>query len=287
MRNWDVEPRRALIEPGHPQLSVVQQCALLSLARASYYYQPRGFRPSTLAAMRLLDEVYTAHPYFGSRRLAEALGDRGHPIGRDQVRRLMRHLGLVAIYPKRHLSLPNQQHRIYPYRLRGLAIARPDQVWCADLTYIRLRHGFAYLMAIMDWYSRYVLSWELSLSLDSDFCVRALRRALEDACPEIFNTDQGSQFTASDFLAVLQAAPLTISMDGRGRVFDNIMIERLWRTVKYEEVFLHDYQTFFDARDQLDRYLRFYNHERRHSSLDHQTPATVYWAGRQRPALTG
>lgn len=287
MTCWEVEPRRAVIEPDHPQLSVVRQCTLLGLSRSSYYYQPRALSAETVAAMRLLDEVYTEHPFFGARRLAEALVDRGHPIGRDHVRRLMRQMGLMAIYPKPHLSQPDQQHRVYPYRLRGLAIRHPDQVWCADVTYIRLQHGFAYLVAVMDWYSRYVLSWELSLSLDSDFCVRALQRALEGSRPEIFNTDQGSQFTATAFTTVLRDAQITISMDGRGRVFDNIMIERLWRTVKYEEVFLHDYRTFFDGQDQLDGYLRFYNDERRHSALDHQTPAMTYWAGRQRPALTG
>ena len=276
-----------MIAPGQPLLSVARQCALLGLARSSYYYRPRGVSAADLAAMRLLDEVFTAHPYFGARRLAEALVDRGQPIGRDRVRRLMRQLGLVAIYPKQRLSLPDSQHRVYPYRLRGLTIGQPDQVWCADVTYIRLQHGFAYLVAVMDWYSRYVLSWELSLSLDSDFCVHALKSALAWSRPGIFNTDQGCQFTATAFTDVLRDADITISMDGRGRVFDNIMIERLWRTVKYEEVYLHDYLTFFDGREQLGRYLRFYNEERRHTALGRQTPSMTYWAGRNRPALTG
>lgn len=237
--------------------------------------------------MRLLDEVFTRRPYFGSRRLRDELAAQGHPIGRDKVRRLMRQMGLEAIFPKKRLSLPDQGHRVYPYLLRDLLIVRPDQVWCSDITYIRLKGSFAYLVAVMDWFSRYVLSWELSLSLESGFCVRGLKAALEVGRPEIFNTDRGCQFTSDGFTGVLSDAQVRISMDGKGRAFDNIFIERLWRTVKYEEVFLKDYGHFFAACESLGEYFRFYNEERRHSSLGGRTPAVVYWEGRERAAKAG
>jgi putative transposase len=287
MSSWAVEARRAIIDAEHPVLSIQLQCALLGLARSSYYYQAGGVSDADLACMRLLDEVFTRWPFYGSRRLRRELADHGHPLGRDHVRRLMRQMGLATIYPRPRLSVADQGHQVYPYLLRELVIARPNQVWCADITYIRLQHSFAYLVAVMDWHSRYVLAWELSLSLDSDFCVRALERALAGSQPEIFNTDQGCQFTAKAFTYVLKANGVTISMDGRGRVFDNIMIERVWRTLKYEDVYLHDYGDYFAALDGLDRYWRFYNHERRHSSLDEQTPAQVYWAGQQVPVVAG
>lgn len=237
--------------------------------------------------MRLLDEVFTKRPFFGSRRLRDELAAQGHPIGRDHVRRLMRQMGLEAIYPKKRLSLPNQDHRVYPYLLRDLLIVRPDQVWCSDITYIRLKRGFAYLVAVMDWFSRYVLSWELSLSLESEFCVSAVEAALGVERPEIFNTDQGCQYTSEGFTRVLLDAQVRISMDGKGRAFDNIFIERLWRTVKYEEVFLKDYEHLFAARESLGEYFGFYNEERRHSSLEGRTPAAVYWEGRERAAKAG
>ena len=237
--------------------------------------------------MRLMDEIFTKRPYFGSRRLRDALRDRGHPIGRDHVRRLMRLMGLEAIYPKRRLSVKNGDHTVYPYLLRGLAISRPDHVWCSDITYIRLRGGFAYLVAVMDWFSRYVLSWELSMSLESGFCVSALRTALLGSRPSIFNSDQGCQYTSAAFTAVLLEAGVRISMDGRGRVFDTIMIERLWRTVKYEEVFLKDYTHLFAARASLGEYIGFYNEERRHSALAGQTPSAVYWDGCDRRRRAG
>ena len=237
--------------------------------------------------MRFLDEVFTKRPYFGSRRLRDELVAQGFPIGRDHVRRLMRQIGLEAIYPKKRLSLPNQEHRVYPYLLRGLLIVRPDQVWCSDITYIRLKQGFAYLVAVMDWFSRYVLSWELSLSLDSGFCVSSVRAALEVSRPEVFNTDQGCQYTSEGFTRVLEDAQVRISMDGKGRAFDNIMIERLWRTVKYEEVFLKDYEHLFAARESLGEYFGFYNEERRHSSLEGRTPSAVYWEGRASAAKAG
>lgn len=237
--------------------------------------------------MGLLDEVFTRWPFYGSRRLRDELAAHGYGLGRDHVRRLMRQMGLAAIYPKPRLSVADGTHKRYPYLLRDMIIDRPDQVWCADVTYIRLRHGFAYLVAVMDWYSRWVVSWELSLSLETDFCVRALQQALEVSRPGIFNTDQGCQFTATAFTEVLQAAAVTISMDGRGRVFDNIMIERLWRTLKYEDVYLQDYPDYYSALHGLERYWHFYNHERRHSSLGGKTPAQAYWESRQLPAVAG
>jgi putative transposase len=278
------EELRAQVQVDHPALSIQRQCELLGLARSSYYYRPQGVSAEDLECMRLIDELFTQHPFYGSRRLRRELAERGQPIGRHHVRRLMRQMGLEAIYPKRRLSVGDPEHKVYPYLLRDLAIVRPDQVWCTDLTYIRLQHGFAYLVAIMDWFSRYVLTWELSLSLDSDFAVRALQRALAISRPDIFNSDQGCQFTASAFTQVLKDAGVSISMDGRGRVFDNIMIERLWRTLKYEEVYLHEYRDFFGAAEALERYWAFYNEERRHSSLGEQTPGGVYWAGRERVA---
>lgn len=271
-----LEQRRLWIEPGHPQLSVVQQCDLLSLARASYYYAPRPESADNLGYMRLLDEEYTRHPFYGVRRMTAWLQAQGHPVGAKRVRRLLRVMGLETIYPKPRLSQKWLEHRVFPYLLRGVAIVRPDQVWSADITYIRLRHGFVYLVAILDWFSRYVLAWELSTSLEVDFCVSALQRALRGRRPEIFNTDQGGQFTSPNFQAPLLAALVLISMDGRGRVFDNIFVERLWRSVKYEEVFLKDYEGVGAARDGLENYFHFYNTERLHQALDYRTPQTVY-----------
>ena len=283
----DVEARRAAVEPNCEALSIARQCELLGLSRSGYYYQPQPVSAEDLDCMRLLDEIFTKRPFFGSRRLRDELALQGCPIGRDHVRRLMRLMGLEAIYPKKRLSLPDKEHRVYPYLLRDLAIVRPDQVWCSDITYIRLKRGFAYLVAVMDWFSRYVLSWELSLSLESGFCVNAVRAALEVSRPEIFNTDQGCQYTSEGFTRVLSDAQVRISMDGKGRAFDNIFIERLWRTVKYEEVFLKDYEHFLAARESLGEYFGFYNEERRHSSLEGRTPSVVYWEGRARAAKAG
>jgi len=269
-----------MVEPTHEVLSISRQCELLGLSRSAYYYQPAGVSVEDLQRMRILDEVFTQRPFYGARRLCDELNARGDWVGRGHVRTLMRQMGLEAIYPKRRLSLPDKENRIYPYLLRGLAIVRPDQVWCSDITYIRMRSGFAYLVAVMDWFSRYVLSWELSLSLESGFCVAAVRSALALSRPEIFNSDQGSQYTSVGFTGELLGRDIRISMDGRGRVFDNIMIERLWRTVKYEEVYLKDYAHLFAARESLGEYIEFYNEGRRHSSLDNQTPSAVYWSGR-------
>lgn len=267
---------------GHEFLSVSRQCELLGISRSGYYYRPVGLSDEDLSRMRVLDEVFTRHPYYGARRLSDELGLRALPACRSHVGRLMRLMGIEAIYPRPRLSLPGKENRVFPYLLRELKIERPDQVWSTDITYIRLRRGFVYLTAVMDWHSRYVLSWELSLSLDSVFCEEAVRQALSLSRPDIFNTDQGCQYTSRSFQALFEGTGVHLSMDGRGRAFDNIMIERLWRTVKYEEVFLKDYPTLFAARDNLGEYLEFYNEERRHSSLGGKTPAAVYWDGRVR-----
>jgi putative transposase len=227
--------------------------------------------------MHILDEVFTERPYYGSRRLRDELAACGRLLGRDHVRRLMREMGMEAIYPKKRLSVKDEAHKVYPYLLRNMKIERPDQVWCSDITYIRLKGGYAYLVAVMDWFSRYVLSWELSMSLDSTFCRSALLSALRVSRPEIFNTDQGSQYTSEAFTKILLEAGIRISMDGRGRVFDNIMIERLWRTVKYEEVYLNEYADVFAGRENLEKYFTYYSEERRHSSLNGKTPKQVYW----------
>lgn len=226
--------------------------------------------------MRLIDEEYTRHPFYGSRRLCQWLRRQGYEVNRKRVSRLMRSLGLAAIYPRPRLSAPEAAHKKYPYLLRDLAIVRPDQVWCTDITYIRLRGGFLYLAAVMDWYSRYILSWQLSSSLEGGFCVEVLEEALRRGRPEIFNSDQGVQFTAREFTGRLEKEPVRISMDGRGRAFDNIMIERLWRSVKYEEVYLKEYENYRDCRDGLKAYFEFYNAQRLHQHLNYRTPQEVY-----------
>ena len=265
-----------MINPLDTVLSVNQQCELLGLARSSYYYEPQPESDYNLELMRLIDEQYIRRPFYGSRRMRDWLRGQGHKVCRDRIRRLMRLMGIEAIYPKPRLSIKEKEHRIYPYLLRDLTIDHADQVWAADITYIRLRRGFAYLVAIMDWYSRYVVSWELSLTLETDFCVSALNYALTGRAPEIFNTDQGSQFTSEVFTDRLKEAGIQISMDGRGRTFDNIMIERLWRSVKYEEVYLKDYEDFIDVRKGLSAYFLFYNNERPHQSLGSRPPVEVY-----------
>lgn len=251
---------------------------MLGVARSTVYYEPCGPNASDLAVMRRLDEQYTATPFYGVERMTACLQREGLRIGHNRVRRLLRLLGLEALYPKPRLSVPGgPEHRVYPYRLRGLRIARPNQVWSADITYIRLTQGFVYLVAILDWFSRYVLSWSLSTTLDAWFCVQALREALRTGRPEIFNTDQGSQFTSGEWLAELTAAGVTISMDGRGRAFDNIFTERLWRSVKYEDVYLKDYAAVDDTRAGLGNYFGFYNTSRPHQALAYRTPAEVHF----------
>jgi putative transposase len=259
-------------------LSVREQCRLLGVARSTVYYEPCGPKASDLAVMRRLDEQYTATPFYGVERMTACLHRDGIRIGHNRVRRLLRLLGLEALYPKPRLSVPGgPEHRVYPYRLRGLRIERPNQVWSADITYIRLTQGFVYLVAILDWFSRYVLAWSLSTTLDGWFCVQALQAALRTARPEIFNTDQGSQFTSGPWLAELTAAGVTISMDGRGRAFDNIFTERLWRSVKYEDVYLKDYAAVDEARAGLGNYFGFYNTARPHQALAYRTPAEVHF----------
>jgi putative transposase len=268
-----------MIEVGHPQLSLRRQCELLGLSRAGLYYRPVGESAENLQLMRLIDEAYTERPFYGVRKMTAHLRRRGEAVNVKRVRRLMRLMGLEAIYPKKRLSIAAQGHKRYPYLLRDLTIERSDQVWCADITYLRLRRGFLYLAAVMDWHSRYVLAWELSGSLEADFCLQTLQEAMRRGTPEIFNTDQGVQFTCEAFTGALEGCGVRISMDGRGRCYDNIFVERLWRTVKYEEVFLRDYADAAQARQGLKAYFRFYNMERTHQALDYRTPAEVYFAG--------
>jgi putative transposase len=259
------------------QVSVRRQCQLLGVARSTAYHRPQGESASTLRLLRVLDELYTAHPFFGVEKMTAWLRRDGWCVSPKRVRRLLRQLALHALQPKRRLSRPGAGQRIYPYLLRDLAITRPNQVWCTDITYVRLRDGFAYLVAVMDWHSRRVLAWELSNSLDAVFCVRTLRTALAGhGPPEIFNTDQGCQFTSAAFVGLLQERGIQVSMDGRGRALDNVFIERLWRSVKYEEAYLREYISLVDAHLHLTRYFDFYNHRRPHQGLDYQTPEEVY-----------
>jgi putative transposase len=256
---------------------VRRQCQLLGLNRSTWYYEPVPESAANLALMRRIDEQYLRRPYFGSRRMTVWLRAEGEAVNRKRVQRLMRLMGLEAIYPKPRTTLPGAGHKIYPYLLRNVAVTRPNQVWSADITYVPLRCGFLYLMAILDWYSRYVLAWRLSNSLDVGFCLEALDEALGLARPEIFNSDQGVQFTSREFTGRLEAAQVAISMDGRGRALDNVFVERLWRSVKYEEVYLHDYATGAECHAGLSAYLKFYCAERPHQSLEYRTPAEVYW----------
>jgi len=249
----------------------------LGLSRSSYYYQPAGEKPLNLELMRIIDEQYTKTPFYGVPRMTHVLRAMGYPIGHKRIERLMRIMGIQAIYPKKNLSRANASHQRFPYLLKGLDINRPDQVWSIDITYIRMKAGFMYLVAVMDWFSRYVLSWRISNSLDTLFCIEALEEALVKRKPDIFNSDQGSQFTSDEFISAVQARGIRISMDGRGRAMDNIMIERLWRSVKYEEVYLKDYQTVRDVLDGLYGYFRFYNSERPHQSFGYRTPASMYF----------
>jgi len=266
------------VEPGHTSLSVRRQCALLGLARSSYYLEPATESAENLRWMRLLDEEYLRHPFYGSRRLADHLCHTlSQPVSRKRVQRLMRLMGIAAIYPRPRTTQRNAEHRIFPYLLRDLEITRKNQVGSTDITYIPLRSGFMYLAAVMDWRTRYVLSWRLSNSLEGGFCIEALEAALAVGKPEIFNTDQGSQFTSPAFTGVLKRAEVAISMDGRGRALDNVFIERLWRSVKYENVYLRDYATPRELERGLADYFAFYVGERRHSSLGRRTPAEAYF----------
>ena len=270
----------------HDQISVRRQCTLIGLSRAGLYYQGHGESAENLAVMRLLDEQYTRTPFYGVERMTAWLRQQGYEINPKRVRRLLREMGLAVVYPKPRLSEAQAGHRIYPYLLRDVEIERVNQVWSTDITYIRLWQGFVYLVAVMDWYSRYVLAWEVSVSLDSSFCVSALDRALRQGHPDIFNSDQGSQFTSEVFTERLKERGIQISMDGRGRALDNIFVERLWRSVKYEEVYLKDYRSVLEASQGLRAYFEFYNGERLHQSLNYKTPAAVYRQGLTRAAVT-
>jgi len=271
-----MKERRTMVERD-PSLSMRRQCELLGVSRSSLYYDAVPIDPEELALMRLIDELHMKHPFYGSRKIAQELSQVGDPVNRKRVQRLMRAMGLESVAPKPNTSRPAPQHPIYPYLLRNLEISRANQVWAADITYIPMAHGFMYLVAIMDWYSRRVLSWRLSNTMDSSFCVEALKEALSRfGAPEIFNTDQGAQFTAEAFTEVLLEHEVKISMDGKGRWLDNVFIERLWRSLKHEEVYLHAYDNGKAARDGIERYMRFYNHDRPHQALGYQTPDAFY-----------
>lgn len=266
-----------LVELEHPDFSVRHQCGLLGINRSTLYYEPVEADLKTLVLMNLIDEEYTRHPFYGSRKMTVCLRELGYFINRKRIQRLMRLMGLEAIYPKPNLSKHSEKHKVYPYLLRGIDIIRPNQVWATDITYIRLSSGFVYLAAILDWASRYVLAWRLSNSLDSSFCLEALEESFEFGKPEIFNSDQGTQFTSEAFTGKLLDRKIRISMDSRGRALDNVFVERLWRSVKYEEVYLKDYQTVREAEEGLARYFDFYNRERFHQALDYKTPEKAYY----------
>lgn len=273
---------RKWIDFENTELSVREQCRLLGIHRSNIYFEPQPETEENLQFMRLMDEEHLRHPARGSRQMIDFLEDQGFIVNRKRVQRLMRKMGVEGMSPRRRTTLRNAGHQVYPYLLRDLRIERPNQVWCSDITYIPMRHGFMYLVAVLDWYSRHVLSWRLSNSMDADFCVEALDEALQLTTPEIFNTDQGSQFTGREHTEKLTSHGVAISMDGKGRAIDNVMIERLWRTVKYEDIYLKEYATGTDLHKGLSSYFDFYTRERKHSSLDHQTPAEVYRSGRSK-----
>jgi putative transposase len=272
-----IAARRLMIEPNNQQISIVKQCDLLGISRSGYYYSPCPESPENLAIMHLMDEQYLKTPFYGARRMQSHINDQGYSVNIKRIRRLLRLMGLEAIYPKPKINKQQHGHQIYPYLLNGLSINDVNQVWSSDITYIPMRSGFLYLVAIMDWYSRYVLSWKLSNSLDSTFCVDALDEALALGCPEIFNTDQGSQFTSDSHTSRLTANQIKISMDSKGRALDNIFIERLWRSLKYEYVYLHAPETGKELYHGLYEYFNFYNNERPHQSLGYQVPRAVHY----------
>jgi putative transposase len=269
--------KRTQIELGHPQISLSRQCELLGLARSSWYYQPARESPQNERLMRLIDEQFTQTPFYGIRRMTAWLKTQNEPVNHKRVQRLMRKMGLEAIYPGPNLSRPGASARRYPYLLTGMELTAPNQVWSTDITYIRLPQGFIYLVAVIDWFSRYVLAWEVSNTMDVSFCLTALERALKRGKPQIFNTDQGAQFTSVAFTDRLLEADIQISHDGKGRALDNIFVERLWRSVKYEEVYLKDYATVAIAIANLAAYFQFYNQERLHQSLNYQPPTVIHF----------
>ena len=272
------ERRKEMVEPNHQKLSITRQCELVDISRSSWYYGVLGESSENLELMRIIDEQFMEEPSWGSRQMARHLRRKGYWVNRKRVKRLMQKMGLMAIYQKPNTSKPHPEHKIYPYLLRGVEITKPNHVWCADVTYIPMRKGFLYLVAVMDWASRKVLSWRLSNTMDAEFCVSALKEALAKyGKPDVFNTDQGSQFTSSAFTETLKGAEVKISMDGRGRWVDNVMIERLWRTLKYDCVYLNAFETGSEAREGIVKWIRRYNEERPHSSLDDKTPHEAYW----------
>ncbi|MBM3848562.1 MAG: IS3 family transposase [Verrucomicrobia bacterium] len=286
LANSSVDARRRMIEPEHPSLPITRQCELLGLARASYYHQPEPESDENLRLMRVIDETYLAHPVYGSRQMTRCLRRQGYLVNRKRVRRLMQQMGLEAIYRKPNLSRKHPQNPVFRYLLRRLVIDRPNQVWAMDITYIPIQGGFIYLCAVIDWYSRAVLAWELSNTNDARFCVQAVERAIaEHGVPEIFNTDQGSQFTSFEFTQPLLARGVKLSMDGRGRALDNVFVERLWRTVKYEEVYLKSYRSQVEAYTHLDIFFQDYNDERPHSAFGMANPKTPMEVYRQPIAL--
>lgn len=275
--------RRAQIDCRH-SLPVARQCRLLDVSRSTAYYRPQGVPQADLSLMREIDEVHLKYPFYGTRRVRDELQTRGYAVNRKRVRRLMRQMGLVALYPKPRTSIPGAGHTIYPYRLRGLTIDRPNQVWATDITYLPMAKGFMFLVAIMDWHTRKVLSWRVSNTMDTAFCVEALEEALSRfGKPQIFNTDQGSQFTSEAFTGVLKSHDITISMDGKGRWMDNVFVERLWRSVKYEDLYLKAYETPKALQQGLKQYFHFYNTRRRHTALDRRTPDAVYFGETRLP----
>ena len=281
--------RRDIIDRGHSELSVVRQCELLDISRSSVYYNPVEASEYELGLMELIDRQYLQTPFYGSRKMTACLRRQGHQVNRKRVQRLMRRMGIEAIYRRPNTSRRDSGHKVYPYLLRGLQIDKVNQVWATDITYIPMARGFMYLVCIMDWHSRYVLSWRLSNTLEADFCVDALEEALSSVVPGIFNTDQGSQFTSEAFTSVLSNRGVQISMDSAGSYMDNVFVERLWRSVKYEEVYLKVYESVAEARAGIGAYLNFYNNERPHQALDYRTPAQVFeegWDQAHRPAVS-
>lgn len=277
MLTCSLNEKKTCIDEHHATLSVRRQCDLLEINRSSLYYTPVEESEYNLLLMRELDEQYTKTPFYGVRRMTIHLRKLGHEVNPKRTRRLLRMMGLEAVYPKPNLSKSNPDHKIFPYLLKGLSIDRSNQVWSTDITYIRLEKGFVYLMAIIDWYSRYVLNWKLSTSLDADFCIEGLSETLETAQCDIFNTDQGSQFTTCRFTNLLLKKGIGVSMDGKGRALDNIFVERLWRSVKYEKVYLNDFRTVREAYNGLKEYFEFYNNDRPHQSLEYRTPIQVHF----------
>lgn len=273
----DVGQRRQLIEPDNDQISIRRQCELLGLNRSTLYYHTKPITDEDIGIMKMIDEIYTRCPFYGYRRMTAQLNrEQSQQWNRKRIQRLMGVMGIRGIAPGPETSQSHPDHKIYPYLLRGVTINRVNQVWSADITYVPMAKGFMYLVAVIDWHSRYILSWKLSNTLDHSFCVDALKQALTLSTPEIFNTDQGVQFTSQAFTQILKDNEVRISMDGRGRALDNIFVERFWRTVKYENIYLNDYQTVPDLRHGLKRYFKFYNQERLHQSLGYQTPAEVH-----------